>query len=108
MGQENEGLIADFGDGIPARRNKEIVKNFMYNPEYPKEIHNQIYLDEIPGSHAQEVARYISNVDFDAISTLEFGKMWLGDESPEQACDNIAKRVNAILKRNIANPNLLQ
>jgi ABC-type glycerol-3-phosphate transport system substrate-binding protein len=37
----------------------------------------------------------------------ELDRMWLEEQTPDQACDTIAARINSIIRRNIANPNFL-
>ncbi len=107
LGTENQLLIADYGDGLPTRRAKDITKGFLYNPKYPKETNNQIYIDSIKTSRVAETSMYINSSDLDAIMGRELGNMWLEEQTPDETCDNIARQVNAIIKRNIANPNFL-
>jgi len=107
LSKENQMLIANFGDGFPVRRNKEITKGFLYNPQYPKETNNQFYIDSIKNARVPETSQYINSSDLDAIVARELGFMWIEKQTPDQTCDNIAKQVNAIIKRNIANPNFL-
>jgi ABC-type glycerol-3-phosphate transport system substrate-binding protein len=107
LGKENQLLIAEYGDGLPTRQDKEITKGFLYNPEYPKETNNQIYIDSLKTAMVAETSQYINSSDLDAIVNRELGNMWLGEQSSDQTCDNIAEQVNAIIRRNIANPNFL-
>ncbi|MCE5197722.1 sugar ABC transporter substrate-binding protein [bacterium] len=108
LSKENQLLIANYGDGLPTRRNKEIVKGFLYNPQYPKEKNNQIYVDELKYGRPAEDSPFINGTDFSSIADFEFGRMWLGEQTPEQACDKIAKRADEVIRRNLANPNFLK
>lgn len=107
LGMKNQLLVANYGDGIPSLDDPEIAKAFRYNPQYPNERNNQLHLDEMKYARVQEYSPYINNLDVSAIMGVELDKMWLGQQSPDQACDEIARRVNAIIRRNLANPNFL-
>jgi len=107
LGKENQLLVANYGDGIPSMQDPEISKAFEYNPEYPTERNNRLHLDEMKHARVQEFSSYINNLDVSAIMGVELDKMWLEQQSPDAACDAIAKRINAIIRRNIANPNFL-
>ena len=104
---ENQLLVANYGDGIPSMNTQEIRKAFLWNPDYPNERNNKLHLDEMKYARVQELSPYISNVDVVAIMSYELDKMWLGEQTPDQACDRIAQRINAIIRRNLANPNFL-
>lgn len=107
LGKENQMMVANYGDGIPSLNDPEITKAFSYNPKYPNEKNNQLHLDEMKYAKTGEYSPYINSIDVNAVMGMELDKMWLEDQTPEQACDIIAKRINAIIRRNIANPNFL-
>ncbi|NLN76615.1 MAG: sugar ABC transporter substrate-binding protein [Armatimonadetes bacterium] len=105
--RDNQLLVSNYGDGIPANSDSTITKAFAYNPDYPNEKNNQLHLDEMKYARVQEFSPYINNLDVSAIMAVELDKMWLQQQSPDAACDVIAKRINAIIRRNLANPNFL-
>ena len=107
LGRDNQLLVANYGDGIPSLRDPAIVKAFQYNPDYPNERNNQLHIDEMKYGRVQEFSPYINYLDVSAIMSMELDKMWLKGQTPDQACDNIAEQINAIIRRNIANPNFL-
>jgi len=107
LGKENQLLVANYGDGMPSMNTPEITKAFLWNPEYPNERNNKLHLDEMRYARVQELSPYINNLDVIAIMSVELDRMWLGEQSPDAACDEIARRVNAIIGRNMANPNFL-
>lgn len=107
LGKQNQLLVANYGDGIPTLNDPEISNAFLYNPQYPNEKNNKVHLDEMQYARTQEFSPYINSLDVTSILAIELDKMWLKQQSPDQACDEIAKRVNAIIKRNMANPNFL-
>jgi len=107
LSKENQLLVANYGDGIPSVQDPEISKAFLYNPQYPNERNNKLHLDEMRYARVQEFSPYINNLDVSAIMSVELDKMWLKQQTPDQACEAIAKRINAIIRRNIANPNFL-
>ena len=77
-GLANQNLVADYGDGVPSMNTPEIIQNFLFNPDYPKETENQNVLDDLKGAKPQERSLYISSTDFNQIWSLEVGKVWLG------------------------------
>ncbi len=107
LGKDNQLLVANYGDGMPSLRDEEISSAFEYNPDYPNEGNNKLHLDEMRYARVQEYSRYINNLDVVAVMSVELDKMWLGEQSPDEACDAIARRINAIIRRNMANPNFL-
>ena len=64
LNRDNQDLIASFGDGVPTRRDPQIERDFLYNPEYPDEKHNQIYLDDMIAARVPVVSPYINESDF--------------------------------------------
>lgn len=107
LGKDNQLLVANYGDGIPTSTDPAITKAFAYNPAYPNERNNQLHLDEMKYARVQEFSPYINNLDVYDIMAQELDKMWLQQQTPDEACDNIARRINSIIRRNIANPNFL-
>ena len=107
-GLANQNLVADYGDGVPSMNTPEIIQNFLFNPDYPKETENQNVLDDLKGAKPQERSLYISSTDFNQIWSLEVGKVWLGQQDMDTACDKIAERVNKIIDRNMNNPNFVK
>ena len=107
LGKENQLLVSNYGDGMPSSSDPAITQAFKYNPQYPNERNNQLHLDEMKYARVQEFSPYINNLDVVDIMTQELDRMWLEQQTPDQACDAIADRINAIIRRNIANPNFL-
>ena len=108
LSRENQKLISDYGDGLPVSKDPSIIKDLLYNPQYPKETNNHIFIDELKYSHPPEWSPYINSLDVAAITNNELGNMWLGKQGPDEACDRIAKQINATIRRNLANPNFLR
>lgn len=107
LGKENQLLVANYGDGIPSLNDPEITAAFLYNPDYPGETNNRLHLDEMKYARVQEYSPYINNLDVSAIMSVELDRMWLKEQTPDQACEAIARRINAVIRRNLANPNFL-
>lgn len=107
LGKDNQMLVANYGDGIPSLDDPEIAEAFAYNPRYPNEKNNELHLDEMKYARVQEFSPYINNLDVSAVVGMELDRMWLEEQTPEQACDAITRRINSIIRRNIANPNFL-
>ncbi|MDH7482386.1 MAG: sugar ABC transporter substrate-binding protein [Armatimonadota bacterium] len=107
LSKENQLLVANYGDGIPTLQDPEIEKAFAYNPKYPNERNNLLHIQEMKYARVSESSPYINVLDQDAIMAREFDKMWLGEQSPDKTCDEIAWQINAVIRRNLANPNFL-
>ena len=107
LNKDNQLLVANYGDGDPTMNDPSIIQEFAYNPQYPNERNNRLHIDEMKYARVQEVSPYIDNLDVSAVMGVEFDKMWLGQQSSDEACDVIARRINAIIRRNLANPNFL-
>jgi multiple sugar transport system substrate-binding protein len=107
LGKDNQLLVANYGDGMPTSSDPAIIKAFAYNPQYPNERNNRLHVDEMKYARVQEFSPYIDSLDVAAIMGVELDKMWLGQQTSDQACDEIASRINAIIRRNLANPNFL-
>lgn len=107
LGKDNQLLVANYGDGMPTSTDPAITKAFAYNPDYPSEKNNRLHLDEMKYARVQESSIYINDLDVMAVMSMELDRMWLGQQTPDQACDAIASRINAIIRRNLANPNFL-
>ncbi|MCC6483395.1 MAG: sugar ABC transporter substrate-binding protein [Armatimonadetes bacterium] len=107
ISKEGELLVASTGDGIPSIRRFAETQQFLFNPEFPSERNNQVWLDEMKYARPPELSPYVSNLDTQTIFDEEMDVMWQGGQSPEKACENIARRVTALIRRNIANPNLM-
>ena len=107
LGKDNQLLVGNYGDGIPTVKDPAIIKAFLYNPQYPNEKNNQVHIDDMKYARVQESSPYINNLDVYAIMTIEFDKMWLGQQTSDETCDQIAKQINAIIRRNLVNPNFL-
>jgi len=106
MSKENQLIVAATGDGIPSIRAYGESREFLYNPDYPNERNNRVFLEEMRWARPPEVSPYISELDATAIFNEEMDLMWQRKQTPSQACERIAARINAIIRRNIANPNL--
>lgn len=107
LDEDNQKLVADYGDGIPVLQDPNIMKAYLYNPAYPKERNNKLHLDEMKYARVQEYSPYVNNLDVVSIMSIELDRMWMKEQTPDEACDAIAKRINALIKRNLANPNFL-
>lgn len=105
--KDNQELISNYGDGMPTIMDPALTKSYLYNPKYPTETNNKLHLDEMKYAKVQEFSPYVNNLDVVATMSVELDKMWLEEQSPDEACDAIAKRINALIKRNLANPNFL-
>lgn len=107
ISREGELLVAATGDGIPSIRRYADTREFLFNPEFPKERHNQVWLDEMEHARVPELSPHVSNLDVQTIFNEEMDMMWQGEQSSDEACVNIARRVTALIRQNLRNPNLV-
>lgn len=107
VGPSDEMLVADYGDGIPSVRTYCYTQQFLLNPQYPHERRNRLYLDEMKYSRLKQQSAWVQQLDVDTIRDAECDRIWQGEITASQAADNIARRINAIIRRNRANPNLM-
>ena len=107
VSKEDELIVSSTGDGIPSVMKYGKAREFLFNPAYPNERNNQVWLDEMRNARSPELSQYVSNLDSQTIFNEEMDIMWQRRQSSDQACDNIAKRINSLIRRNIANPNLM-
>jgi ABC-type glycerol-3-phosphate transport system substrate-binding protein len=107
LGPENQLLIGDYGDGIPSIQQWCRSPQFLFNPRYPNEKRNRLYLDEMQYCRLKQQSPWVQQLDVDAIRDDETDRIWQNEITPSQAANNIARRTNAIIRRNRANPNLM-
>lgn len=105
--RRNQLIVSSTGDGIPSVMEYAHSEDFLFNPDFPEESNNAVYLSEMEHAEPQEVSPYISELDARTIFNEEMDLMWQGRQAPEQAVKQIARRINTIIRRNIANPNLM-
>jgi multiple sugar transport system substrate-binding protein len=104
---EDQKLVADYGDGIPSVQRFCSEPWFLFNPKYPNERRNQLYIDEMKYARLKQQSPWVQQLDVDTIRDTETDRIWQGEITPSQAAANIARRVNKIIRRNRANPNLM-
>lgn len=105
--KRNQMIVSSTGDGIPSVMEYAHSEDFLFNPDFPQERNNAVYLSEMEYARPQEVSPFISELDARTIFNEEMDLMWQGRQAPEQAVRQIALRINSIIRRNIANPNLM-
>ena len=74
---------------------------FLYDPAYPKERNNQIYLDEMEYARNLETSPYVSELKVIRIEGREYDLMWNKLQTPEETLDNIAEKINALISKNL-------
>lgn len=107
VSEDDEMLVADYGDGMPSVEAYCRTDRFLFNPAYPRERRNRLYLSEMQYARTKQQSPWIQQLDADTIRDEECDRIWQKEVTPSQAADNIARRVNAIIRRNRANPNLM-
>jgi len=91
-------IIAKSGDGIPSRKSIANSKEFLFDPDFPKEDRNKIYLDEMNFARAPEYSPYVSEIEANKIWWEEIDLCYNQKQTPEQTMEKIAKRINELMK----------
>lgn len=107
LSEGNQKNVTDYGDGWCAIDSPTLRKSEEYNPDFPSEDTNKELLKDWQTSAPCEVSPWINTVDFDTVWQREFDRVWLGEQSMEEACRKAARDINKIIERNIKNPNFL-
>jgi len=108
LSNDNQTLVTNYGDGWPVLNTPEVIKKALFNPAHPEDDNNKALMSDIDGAKPFEISPYISSVDYGQIQTLELSRVWVGEQTMDQACENIAKRINEIINRNLKNPNFIK
>jgi len=107
LSADNQMLVADYGDGQPSIERYCRTPQFLLNPAYPTERRNRVYIEEMRYARIKQQSPWVQQLDVDTIRDAECDRIWQGEITPTQAANNIARRINAIIRRNRANPNLM-
>ncbi len=99
--KEYNELISHSGDSLPACMSIAKSDIFLYDPAYPKEKNNQIYLDEMEYARNIEISPYVPEFEVGRIEGREYDLMWNKIQTPEETLDNIAKKVNGLIDENL-------
>ncbi|MFB3896017.1 MAG: ABC transporter substrate-binding protein [bacterium] len=97
--KEDELIVTRTGDGLPSRISVSKLPEFLFNPEFPKEDKNQIYLDEMQIARTVEISPYVPGFEEARILNEEFGKLWAKKQTPKETVTNVAKQINALIKK---------
>ncbi|MFH1367629.1 MAG: sugar ABC transporter substrate-binding protein [Elusimicrobiota bacterium] len=103
VSRNNQLIIANSGDGIPARISIGKSKEFLYDPEYPNEKNNKVYIDEMAYARVPEFSMYCDATQVSRAWYEELDRMNIGLQSSDETCDRIAERVNKLLKERSQN-----
>lgn len=107
VSKTNQLIVANTGDGIPSVMKYAHSPEFLFNPEYPGERNNAMYLSEMKHAFAPEMSPYISELEAGTIFNEEMDEIWQSKKTASEACKSITQRINSLINRNIANPNLM-
>lgn len=99
--EEDQLIIAKSGDGIPSRISFAKSKEFLFEPAFPDEDKNEIYLNEMHYAKSPEFSSYIADFEVVRILGEEFDLMNNLLQTPEESLDKVAERINTILEKNL-------
>lgn len=101
LSKDYNETIVHGGDSFPAVISLCKSDFFLYDPAYPKENQNHIYIDAVDYSRSFRLSPYFNELEVERIKKEERDKMWAGLQTPEETLDKIAKRVNELISENI-------
>ena len=98
LSRDYNETIASGGDNFPAVISLCESDFFLNDPLHPEETQNQVYVDSVKYSRTVRLSPYFNELDVQRIKGEEIEKMWAGLQSPEEALDKIAQRVNKLIQ----------
>ncbi|MFH1367630.1 MAG: sugar ABC transporter substrate-binding protein [Elusimicrobiota bacterium] len=98
VSKKNQLIISKVGDGIPSRISIGKSKEFLFDPEFPDEKNNQVYVDEMKYARMPENTPYADATQVFRSWYEELDRMYAGLQDSDQTLDKIADRVNALIK----------
>jgi multiple sugar transport system substrate-binding protein len=98
---EYNKLISHGGDSFPAVMSIARSNIFLFDPDFPNERKNKLYLDMLEYARVPRLSPYVLQMEVDEIKRFEMDLMWNQKQTPEQTLDNIANKVNRLIEENI-------
>jgi len=98
VSKSNQLIISKSGDGIPSRISVGKSKEFLYDPEYPDEKNNQVYLDEMKYARPPEYSAYADSTQVFRVWYEELDRMYSGLQDPDETLDKMSSRINGLFK----------
>lgn len=98
-GEEGQRYIVEVGDSVPILKSMANSPEFLHDPEHPEED-NEVYLRAIPTAQTEKplLIPGIALREVDNIMKIEFDKLTVGKQTPEDTLENIEKRVNQMIR----------
>ncbi|HEY3780361.1 MAG TPA: extracellular solute-binding protein [Fimbriimonadaceae bacterium] len=100
-GPEYNNLVNDQADGICAFIKYTKSKQFLFNPKYPKETDNAIWLDIAAHSSGDETSPFISGQVVNDMITEQLDLVKADQKSPLDAMHDVAAEVNQQIQKNL-------
>jgi multiple sugar transport system substrate-binding protein len=97
--RDDQLIVSRTGEGIPCRISVATSAEFLYNPAFPKEDKNQIYIDGMKFARTEQVSPYVSGIEATRILNEEFDKLWANKQNPKETVTNATKQINALMKK---------
>ncbi len=105
MGEESQDII-HFGkipDSVPTLKILVNSEQFLYDPRFPEERDNKIYIDSLEHAFSQESSPYITYSYMDDIINHEIDLALLEKQSVEDALKKAEDRINAVIQEQLEN-----
>ena len=100
MGEEAQ-QISHFGkvpDSIPTLKKLANSEQFLYDPRFPEEKDNKIYVDSLEYAFSREVSPYITCSRVDDIIKYEIDLALMEKQTVEDALKKAEDRINAVMQ----------
>ena len=99
MGEEAQ-KISHFGkipDSVPTLKKLASSEKFLYDPRFPEEKDNKIYVDSLGYAFSREVSPYITCLRVNDITEYEIDLALMGKQTVEDALKKAEDRINAVI-----------
>lgn len=102
-------LINDQADALAAFKRADEKPSFFYNPKYPNEVDNAVWLRIIKLGVGDTVSPYVDASTASRLIQVQLDLVQNGQKSPKQAMADAARNVNAAIEKTIEeNPTLAE
>ncbi len=100
IGKEGQKFIISYGDAAPMLKSMFNWEGFLYDPKYPNEDNNKIYLEALDYAELPDISPFVTEDQQWKIIDEELEKYNLDKQTIEEALNNIEKRMNEVIKEN--------
>jgi multiple sugar transport system substrate-binding protein len=98
VGKEGQEFIITYGDAPPMLKSMFNWEGFLYDPKYPNEDNNKIYLEALDYAELPDISPFVTEDQQWRIIDEELEKYNLDKQTIEEALNNIETRINKVIE----------